>query len=181
MVAPRPPPLPHTHSPTQTHTLRQCMYLHVFINIYRVVSCECAPLAFKRAMCAQTNLHVASDWAVHSCALLCISLVFHRLRLVSASVRTGLGRGPRRGASRDGPRLPYDVTVYGISIERPICYLRIAWDRYLIYNKELFCSVLFYNVYEYLRNELHFRRFMAVRTAVGRVQSASDPLQFIQP
>ena len=63
--------------------------------------------------------------------------------LVSASVRTGLGRGPGRGASHDGPRLPYDVTVYGISIERHICYLRIAWDRYLIYNKELFCSVLF--------------------------------------
>ena len=69
---------------------------------------------------------------------------FQRLRLVSASARTGLGRGPLREASRDGPRLPYDVTVYGISIERPICYLRIALDRYLIYNKELFCSVLFY-------------------------------------
>ena len=51
---------------------------------------------------------------------------------VSASVRTGLGQGPGKGASRNGPRLPYDVTVYAISIERPICYLRIAWDRYLI-------------------------------------------------
>ena len=39
--------------------------------------------------------------------------------------------------------LTYDVIVYDICIERPICYLRIAWDRFLIFNKELFCSVLF--------------------------------------
>ena len=39
--------------------------------------------------------------------------------------------------------LTYDVTVYDICIERPICYLRIAWGRFLILNKELFCSVLY--------------------------------------
>ena len=75
---PPPPPLPpppHTHSPTQTHTLRHWMFLHVYINIYRVASCKFTPFAFKRAMYAQINLHVAAVWAVHSCALLCISLV----------------------------------------------------------------------------------------------------------
>ena len=35
------------------------------------------------------------------------------------------------------------ILCYDICIERLICYLRIAWDRFLIFNKELFSSVLF--------------------------------------
>ena len=40
----------------------------LYILFYGDASRGCTPFAFKRAMCAQINLHVVAVWAVHSCA-----------------------------------------------------------------------------------------------------------------